>query len=356
MPLYTGGARPAVPPRRATPAARARPAGRVGPLSAAAEVDQTVGIAVALAGAASWAVSSALLASQSRRVDSLTASLLRLFVAVLFYIPVIFAFGAQTEFARMDAGDLSQLIASGILALALGETLYTAAIATIGLTRAFTTVIAVYNFSAFLLAAIFIGESVSVKIILGSLLVIAGVYVVVIYGRPRSQRPGPDSAAPATAHSQVEVRLPLLGRLTPRFGLGVALALLTGLVWGISAVWLRSAADGFDAAAVGAIRIPGAAAVVLLAVAVQPESSLRRRSFMGRPLVVLALSGLLANGLGSFAFVFALGEIGAGQTVLLYSTAPLIALPLGAIFLRESVTRWVVAGTLLAVAGIMLIA
>ncbi len=354
MPLYTGGARPAVPPRRATPAARARPAGRVGPLSAAAEVDQTVGIAVALAGAASWAVSSALLASQSRRVDSLTASLLRLFVAVLFYIPVIFAFGAQTEFARMDAGDLIQLIASGILALALGETLYTAAIATIGLTRAFTTVIAVYNFSAFLLAAIFIGESVSVKIILGSLLVIAGVYVVVIYGRPRSQRP--DSAAPATAHSQVEVRLPLLGRLTPRFGLGVALALLTGLVWGISAVWLRSAADGFDAAAVGAIRIPGAAAVVLLAVAVQPESSLRRRSFMGRPLVVLALSGVLANGLGSFAFVFALGEIGAGQTVLLYSTAPLIALPLGAIFLRESVTRWVVAGTLLAVAGIMLIA
>ncbi|MEE9278489.1 MAG: EamA family transporter, partial [Dehalococcoidia bacterium] len=122
------------------------------------------------------------------------------------------------------------------------------------------------------------------------------------------------------------------------------------------AVWLRSASDGFDAAAAGAIRFPLATALLLLAAFSQPHSSFRRRPLTRRTLGVLALSGILTQGLAGLLFIVALGDIGAGKTVVLFSTAPLLALPLGAIFLKERITIWVAIGTVIVVGGVVLMA
>ena len=71
---------------------------------------------------------------------------------------------------------------------------------------------------------------------------------------------------------------------------------------------------------------------------------------------MLSLSGLIGIGLGSIFFFTALQQLGAGRTVVLFSTSPLWALPLGAIFLQEKITVWVAVGTLIAVGGIVLLA
>ena len=45
-----------------------------------------------------------------------------------------------------------------------------------------------------------------------------------------------------------------------------------------------------------------------------------------------------------------------GPNAVLFATAPLFGLPLGAIFLKEKITIWVAIGTGIAVGGIALIA
>ena len=272
-----------------------------------------MGIVAALGSALAWAVASTLFASQVSRTDTLSASALRTIGAVGFFAVAIFALGAASDVGQMSASDLLQLMGTGILLLVVGESLYTASIATIGLTRAFPTVMGLEYVFAFLLAAVLLGETVTWQIAVGSLLVIAGVYLVALYGRapqaagtaacdppagrasdPASvQAPGPlmgsrwsllrfrggvrggprggnrragglgePAGRGAGEHTAggLETRLPFIGRITPGFWVGFALAVITGVAWGGGIVWLSSAADGFDSAAAGSVRLWGGGA------------------------------------------------------------------------------------------------
>ncbi len=71
---------------------------------------------------------------------------------------------------------------------------------------------------------------------------------------------------------------------------------------------------------------------------------------------MLTIAGVVGTGAGSLMYLYALQEIGAGKAAVLSSSSPLFALPLGAIVLKEPITRWVAIGTLLAVTGIGLLA
>ena len=349
-------------------------------------------IAVALAAAAVWALSSTLLASQTKQVDTISISALRAFWAIPFFVAALFAFGAQSDIAKMSLGDILQIFGQGVVGPTLGDTLYVAAIAMLGMTRAFTTVMGLYGLMAYVWAAIFLGESVSWEVAAGSVLVITGVYLVALYGRPRrttapeptrrwawARRRKPSSiaggsgaekgrtaarsthAAPSESRSppppqRDAIPLPWGGSLRPRVGLGIAAALLVGLLWSGSSVWLRSISDGVDASAVGMVRVPFIAMILLGASWFVRGSTLRRNRISLRSHWVLALSGIIGTGLTTLLFILAIQEIGAGQTVVLFSTSPLFALPMGFFFLREKITIWVVVGTVVAVAGIILLA
>jgi drug/metabolite transporter (DMT)-like permease len=69
-------------------------------------------------------------------------------------------------------------------------------------------------------------------------------------------------------------------------------------------------------------------------------------------IVAIALSGTL---FGSLLYVYAVGEAGAATTSVLNATAPLLALPLSMIFLKEPFTRGIAAGTVVCVAGVVLV-
>jgi drug/metabolite transporter (DMT)-like permease len=338
-----------------------------------------VGIAAALGAAGCWALGSTLLASQGGRVDTLTMSALRNAWAILFFVPVVFITGGQHDIASMSATDILQLIGVGILVLAVAEVLYTAAVAVIGMSRAFTTTIGLYNLTAYGLAILLLDETLTLQLAIGSVLVLVGVYLVALYGREgggaartggwsalrrprdwwrRSSLPSilSESGEGAAPPVVPEARLPFIGSVPRVFWLGVLFAVGTGLTWGAANVWLQHASSGFDAGAAGAVRLPIAALILVAAVSVQPDSTLMRRAVPRRSMALLAVSGILTQGLATLFFIIALGEIGSGQSAVLFSTSPLWALPLGAIFLREHITVWVAVGAAISTGGIALIA
>lgn len=339
-----------------------------------------MGVVYGLTAAIIYACANTLMASQASRVDSLSISVIRICSGLLFFAAAVFVLGIQDDIGRMGAWEIGQIMLAGFLGVALGETLYVASVSALGMTRAFTTILALYNLNAYLLSVIFLGESVRWQVAIGSVLVLLGVYLVALYGRgdrralnigawvrQRSLRHRPPiagesgaaagtDAAPPKARPVPEIRLPILGRIKPGLGVGGILALATGLVWAIAAVWFRSVGKDVDAAAVAALRLPLSVLLLSAAAWAQPETALRRRAITRRSWAILLLSGLIGIGVGSIFFFTALQELGAGRTVVLFSTSPLWALPLGAIFLREEITVWVAVGTVIAVGGIVLLA
>ena len=293
-----------------------------------------MGAIAGLGGAFAWAFASTLLASQVRKADSLSASALRAAAAMVFLLAMLFILNAEGDIGRMSVWDILQLLGTGMLNLTIGESLYAAAVASIGLTRSFTTVMGTYNLATFLLAAALLGESVTWEVALGAVAIVVGVYVVPV---ARTRRTAGGAAGPGRAGArappqawrpkgEVDVRLPFFGRLRAGVGMGIVLALVTGLVWGAGAVWMRSATEGFDAAAASVVRMPAAMSVLVIAALAQPESSFRGRPMALRTAGVLGLSGILTQGVSGLLFIVSLAEIGAGQTVVLFSTgAPLWA-------------------------------
>ena len=73
--------------------------------------------------------------------------------------------------------------------------------------------------------------------------------------------------------------------------------------------------------------------------------------------VILGITAVAVAGtlFGSLLYVYAVGEAGPGKTSILNACAPLLALPLAVYALKEPFTRIVAVGTVVCVAGIVLV-
>ena len=352
-----------------------------------------MGAAAAVGAAAVWAFSAVLMASQASKLDFLSVSTLRLVAASLFFLVILWPLGADADLGRMSANDIWQLVGTGVLNLAVGDTLYIGAIVLLGVNLAYTVSLGLFALFSFALSVIFLDESVGLDTVVGSVLVLAGVYVVSLYGRVRTaeEAPAPGAAGPsagtggseptrvvavaedsasAVGVAEVTTNVLALPESSPAaFGIantlrgwtpgalvgGMLLIVVAALAWAGGTVWLRDASEGFDATAVGFVRIP-TAMITLAAIAyLSPRSSLRRRTVPRDSHWVLALAGITGAGVGSLLFVFAVQEIGAGETAVLSSVSPLFALPMAAVFLGERITPWLLVGVVLAVGGIVLL-
>lgn len=327
-----------------------------------------MGVLAALGGAISWAVASTVVGSQAAHLGSLSIVAWRSLWALLFFIVALFALGAEDDLARMTLSDLSQLGATGLLSQAAGETVYVLAIVILGMSRAFTTAVGAYAVLAYVLSFFLLDESVTWLVAIGSALAITGVAIVALYGRATPSR-SPAAVAPQSVNAALPPganvastpsRVPLTPHDARRQRVGLLLAVATGVFWASSAVWLRDASEGFNAAAVGLVRFVAVSGALLLVVVLRAAIAGRglraaRFHYPRGALLSLALTGAFGIGLGSLLLIFAVQEIGAGPTAVVWSSSPLFALPLAAVFLGERLTVWLVLGTLLAVAGIILL-
>ena len=211
-----------------------------------------------------------------------------------------------------------------MIAIAIGDTVFFESSRALGLGRAMT-ISTTYPVGAAAIAAVFLGEPVTLPIALGTLVTLAGLVLIV---------------APWAERAPEE-----------RFWFGVGTAAIASLAWAVSTVLVKPPLSEMDAVTAQAIRLP------LAAVALAPwaRSAPRALALTSRGARVrIAVLGALTS-VSSVMFVAGVKHAGVAVASVLSSTAPMFAIPLAVVFLGERLTLRALLGAAVTVAGIVVL-
>ena len=294
-----------------------------------------LGILAGVGSAALWAVTSSLMAASAPRVDTLSMNAIR-YIWGTIAVLMLAAIGNSLGYIRfMEIEIVLALIISSVIGLVIGDSVYVGALRRLGLTRAFTVSLGVFIVLTYLLAIFWVDEKVTLWAAGGTVLVLIGVYSVANLNKEE--------------HSQE--KNPLKNESKRGWGL----LLLASLLWAIATVWLRDAANGEDVLAVAALRVPAAGVVLMGLATISQRSDLRRRAISKRDHSILFFAGILGAGAATILFIFAIQEVGAGRAAVTTAIAPIFAVFLGVVFLKEKLNKKILVGVLIASAGIILL-
>ena len=303
------------------------------------------GIFVAFAHAVCWSVTSVLLRHLAQRLDPFVLNGLRALLGAALLVAWFLAAGAPGA-GTFTPLRILLLVAAIVVGGLIGDTCSVVALRLVGVAR---TVPVTCSFPIFTMLFAFLlwGEAPPPLAILGALLVVAAGALLSLPERRRGPVPLP---APGTAK-----RVPDVARRHRT--LGLLLAAVTAIVWGLEVILTATAAEGMTTLAVNAVRVP-IAALLSLSVALRRPGALdsaERVLRNPRTLWLLILGGLLGWVVVGTLYVESIKLVGATFTAIIGATAPLYAAPLSALLLREPPSRLTLVGTVLAVAGVILV-
>ena len=271
-----------------------------------------MGITLAFGMAITWAFTGVALRRLPADLDPLAANALRAASGLLVYVPVLALSGSFSQYRLLTRTHLAYLTASILVAGIVADTCYLISLRLFGLGRCFP-IINSYPLFAILFGCLLGTESASWSAVGGALLVVLGLALVAWPGK------GQTGKSPATCRARkVE---------------GLLLAGVTAALYGLEGVLI----------------------VLGLALAGWRGGLERLRTLQRRECLLLAFSGVLGWVLAGSMWLAAVQLVGASVTSTIGATAPVFAVPLGILFLKERPTYHTLLGTLLSVAGIILV-
>jgi len=227
----------------------------------------------------------------------------------------------------MSARTFALLSVSIVLAIAVGDVLFFESARFLGLARAMTVTMT-YPLLGAVLAALFLDEPITIRVVAGSLVTLSGLALIVL------TRP---------------VDAPRRGRTR----LGLAAATAAAAAWAVSLLVLKPAMGSLEAVTAQAVRLPLAGLLLMATPWGWGTPGQIARADRG----VLARVALLGTITAASSVLFVTGVKLADVAVaaVLSSTAPLFAIPLGLIFLGERLTARAVLGTVVTVGGLAIL-
>ena len=198
-----------------------------------------VGELSALACAALWACSTVAMRSQTGRVPVLALNTFRTGFAGASFLLFLLAIGRLGDLFAVPPAALVGLLGSVMLGMALGDSLHIRAMHAIGVSRAMP-ISSSYPLLTTALAVTWLGEPITASIVIGVVLVVAGVYLVA----------SPSRRIDATPVDPVVVRR------------GILLAMAASFCWAGSTIVVRPALDQIDPLLGNGIRLPVACLVL----------------------------------------------------------------------------------------------
>lgn len=276
-----------------------------------------------------WALGASLYKKGLLNVGPLTLNFFRSLPVTIYAFLALYLLRKWSLLYELDIVSVAYIGISSFLVLAVGDTLYFIGLRFVGVAK---TVPIAYSYSIFvaLISTVFLRESLTGLILLGTVAVVLGVWLVA--GR---------------VENQVNKReLPKLGILA---------AVGTSLCWACGIILFKIILTNTDSFVLASVRM-----LLLLPIlglfTISPwgkQSAVMHQTKSN--ILVMFLSGLMALGVGDTLLYIALETTEANVVAPLGSTTPLFAAIIAILFLGEKVSKRVVAGALLVTAGSMII-
>ena len=291
-----------------------------------------LGEIAALGTAFLWSVTSILIRDAVHRVGPVSVNAVRASIGAVVFVVIVLATGRLGEVLSTPLTSVAVLVVSIAIGLGLGDTAYFQSLRLIGVSRALP-ISGSYPLLTVVLAALFVGEPLDWLDGLGTILVVASVWLLSL----------PAASARSTPAVSRDMRN------------GVLLSVFAAATWAVSTIGLKLGAEGVDVVVANGIRLPAAAILIVLISLRRGDGGLNLRKYDARTAALVGISGLTGTAIGSFLYLVAIVYAGAGRTAALQATSPFFAAPLAFLFLKEKVPPSALIGMLLSVAGVWLI-
>ena len=292
-----------------------------------------LGVGIALLTSLAWSISSICIKLVADKIDSLSINTLRTWVGSILLITFIITTGRQEVFLTIPFQSFVYVIASGVLAMVVGDTIYIKSIALLDVSIAFPLSQCAFILLAVLSAILILDEHFTWITITGAVLVVVGIYLMTS-SRGRGGNPTDKK------------------RIDPK---GLLYILVAVVAWTGATILLKVGVIGVDPFIAAGMRISASAMVLLFLVLSRQGRTSSFGKIGKRTLVLIAAAGLLTYGIAAVGYISAIQWIGAGKTVLLTATAPLFALPFSILILKEKPTAYRITGVLISVGGVCLV-
>ncbi len=259
----------------------------------------------------------------------------------------------------LDAGSLrwTWLGLSGLIGLAIGDVFLFQSYLSIG-PRLGSLLFSLSTVFGVLEAWVFLGESLHLTQMVGIALCLAGILWVVAerqFQAPPST--GLESGLPPDPVASPSVTNTAAARHRPSLA-GVLFAILAALAQATGLVFSRQGMQGnFSPIRANAIRMLVAVLALWLAALLQRRAGSTIRTLRAQPstLWLVALAALLGPVIGVSLSLLSVQNIPVGVASVLTSLSPILILPLSRIFFKEQFGWQPVAGTLLAMVGVIIL-
>jgi len=282
-----------------------------------------LGEVAALLGALCFAISSVLIRRALDRVGPWWVNLVRTLSASVFLLPltVLWRWGELVTFRGLSA---LYVFLGVFFSLLIGDLLYFMGLRDVGVARAMP-LSNTYSLFSMVFAALFLGEPVTVFLVVGVMLAFVGVQIIVF-------------EPPSAFNVSYKKR-------------GLLMSLIAAVFWAIGSIFFRTALTQEDYVATAVLRMWILSLLLLTGTFIRGGYGALHSA--GRnTLLRVAVAGVISHGVGSILYMMSLSLLGAARGVPLISVAPLFGLLLAFSTLKEKVTARIWAGSLLTVIGI----
>jgi len=296
-----------------------------------ADVIVVIGELAALAAAFCWTISPVLYKVALSDAKPISANISRSISTTIFLFACLGVSGRLWDLATLRTDSLLLAALSGIIGLCLGDTMYMLSLSLIGVSKT-VPISSIYPLFTMLFAAMFLGERVTSFLLLGTVVIIAGIWLV------SQERTGSSDMTRGALYK------------------GVLISLASAVVWSVSIIFMDHALEFSKLATIDAalvVNLARMSTTTLLFLALSPFID-RRFLFMKlktKTWIILASAGIIALGLGWVLLAVSLSFVEASRAVPVSSVSPLFATLIGAFLLKEKVTLRIFVGSVLIVLG-----
>lgn len=285
----------------------------------------SVGALCALGSAFTWAMTSLLARTLHPTLSFVAINAIRSTVAGALVVGWVIAVDGVRALTSISATTFVLLALSIAVAVGIGDNLFFESSRTVGLARSMTIAMT-YPLITTVLAALILDEVITARVVMGALLTLAGILLIV-------------TARPHAGEERHE-----------HYWLGVAVAGLASLAWGVSPLMMKAPLQEMSATAAQGVRLPVAAAI--LWVTPWARGAVGALMTGGRPVITRMAALSVLTVFSSVMYVAGIKYAGVAIGSILSSVAPMFAIPLGVVFLGERLSLGAVLGVLVTIAGL----